>query len=80
MVHVVCRAWFLSAGDIAVNKTKQSKSLAFQGLEVETVQGVLEVGVAGAGGVLVSEGELGLYKDLGFGSEQHGESLGDCQR
>lgn len=50
MVHVVCRAWFLSAGDIAVNKTKQSKSLAFQGLEVETVQGVLEVGVAGAGG------------------------------
>lgn len=27
--------------------------------------------------MLVSEGELGLYKDLGFGSEQHGESLGD---
>ena len=43
----MCQAWFLSAGDTAVNRTKQRESLDPQGLEVETVHGVQDVGGAG---------------------------------
>lgn len=44
----VVRAWFFSAGDSAVGKTKQRKSLDLKGLEVEAVPGVQEAGVSGA--------------------------------